>query len=528
MNKEVESRKKILLSESPQLLALVRESILQTSQVQPRIASGSQEIMALVHNWQPHLMILGPLEIASICQTLKSSKEHRDIPLIAIVPRNDAATLESVLAAGCDEWVSTPLDEDTLLGKIQDLVGIRFRKLPRYAHNAPALVTFKGKDFPSQSIDINRRMIFLESKEGLAPATGRNVKLNFQLTNEEPIACWGRVVKLMARKIPHENKETIGMLIRFLDLPPNAARRIDQLAKNQSHHINTEDDIDRSQYPWLEMEDYEKLATILDEQSDAESIKTFIPPKIFASYLSTLSDKEKTTLSITNGSSLIKKSVLARIRLLEEIAKFRHGIENNKMGSSLRFAEGFLSEIQNEINQQIQNGADDQFLFWSKVKLEILRNKLEIETLQYGQSDFAQTLKNKESTTGHHHIDWKAFLLGAFVMMLFFLTPRVFQVSDQQMLSTNINKEPLQKAGITLEPIRDIHFQKLGIGQWNILNVSLNQSWVKMPDNERMQLSNDIFNYFQNEGVRQIFFYDPAGRLIAGVINKNYQEFSNN
>jgi CheY-like chemotaxis protein len=276
----ISKRHKILLSDSPELLGAIRESILQTAKVLPLIASTPNQTRALAQIWKPDLIILSGEDMASVCKNLKSSAQTRSIPVIALILNNEMNRRRKVLEAGCDDWLATPIREMDLLTKIQNLTGFLFRKIPRYSFRAPASVFFKNKEFPSQSIDINRRMIFLESQEGLTPAVGQNLELNFQITDNEKVKCWGRMEQLLTRRGFQDEADTLGMLIRFLDLPEKAAKRIDALAigqsqKKPSQQVRTTG----TNLPWLEDKEYLEISKALVSKNSSDSIGKLVVPE---------------------------------------------------------------------------------------------------------------------------------------------------------------------------------------------------------------------------------------------------------
>jgi len=426
---QILNRKRILLSDSPDLLLAVRESILQTSQVAPLITSHGNEVMALVRLWKPDLILLESNEIVEICQTLKNSKEFRNIPIIAIIENNKGDLREGVLSAGCDDWLATPLMEMELLNKIQDLIGLRFRKLPRYSHNAPALVSFKGKDFPSKSIDINRRMIFLESDEGLAPATGRNVLLKFQLTKKEPVRCWGRVIRLMARKGRDEEKEIIGMLIRFLDLPPSTAKRIDSLALQQTKKTGQGEDGESSkEFDWLEVDDYEELAQKLSNDEECDFLDNVVLPEaVLKAYLSGLSEKEKDSFK-KDGDSLLRRTIATRIKLMDDLTKWKRGGSRHLLEETLEGMGPMEAAIQGEQKKAIEDNLQEDILLWAKIKSELLRTKVEISALGKGYSRFARAMEEAESRSTAHILDPKMIALGILLLISLIFNFVLFQL----------------------------------------------------------------------------------------------------
>lgn len=85
---------------------MARDSVLHTSQLDPLITTSMEETLALTRQWKPDILILGPQDIAPLCETLKSQEGYRNIPLIAMMDRHDEASKDRVFFSGADEWRS--------------------------------------------------------------------------------------------------------------------------------------------------------------------------------------------------------------------------------------------------------------------------------------------------------------------------------------------------------------------------------------------------------------------------------------
>lgn len=512
-------RKKILLSDDSSLLLGVRESLLQTSQVSPLIASTGSEIMALVRSWKPDLMILGPREVAAVTQTLKNSKEYREIPVIAVLDPSNASEREKTLEAGCDDWLTSPVDEMDLLAKIQDFLGLRFRKLPRYTHNAPALVSFKGKDFPCRSVDINRRMIFVETSEGLAPATDRNVRLSFQLTKEEPISCWGRVVKLMARKGPQEEKEIIGMLIRFLDLPASAQRRIDTLALRQYDNARLPEEAPAGKaFAFYDTEFYrDQLNALLGGESRDLEEKLSIPPAVLTTYLSSLSSEERSAIRAQDKNSALLQSIAVRVHLMDEITKFREGAPLERVGNTLAVAQRSVAQLQDKLDDAIQRNDEASMQLWAAIKTETLRNAVDLESMTRRNSPFVRTLENAQQNVeqAQARIN-KLPLLLVVLVAIFSILLNVRLLNEKTEAYRPIDIGVLGAEGNYLTRA---HVLKPSLNQWSVFIGTIGSAWAQLSAEQRSAALHALQAKLQAKGVRQIILLEPDGRVNTSVMN---------
>jgi len=55
---------------------------------------------------------------------IRQSEGLGDVPIIAVTAHAMAGDEEKVMAAGCSAYISKPIDEDLLLDKIEELIGV--------------------------------------------------------------------------------------------------------------------------------------------------------------------------------------------------------------------------------------------------------------------------------------------------------------------------------------------------------------------------------------------------------------------
>jgi len=90
-------------------------------------AANGQEGVKLAERERPDLMLmdlsLPVMDGWKATRQLKANDNLRSIPVIALTAHAMKGDEEKALAAGCDDYLVKPLDEDELIAKIQKYLG---------------------------------------------------------------------------------------------------------------------------------------------------------------------------------------------------------------------------------------------------------------------------------------------------------------------------------------------------------------------------------------------------------------------
>ncbi|WP_083619103.1 response regulator, partial [Planktothrix serta] len=93
-------------------------------------ASNGQEALILWQSWQPDLICLDIqlpiLDGFATARQIRSQEQQRSIPILAITASVFEQDRQSILVAGCNDWISKPFKEEVLLEKIQEHLGVEY------------------------------------------------------------------------------------------------------------------------------------------------------------------------------------------------------------------------------------------------------------------------------------------------------------------------------------------------------------------------------------------------------------------
>ncbi len=112
----------LIIEDNPVNMRLVR-LILRTHGYRTMEAATGQEALALLQGARPDLILLDMqlpgLDGFTLAAMLKSDASTRSIPLVAVTAYAMMGDAERVLAAGCDAYLSKPIDDAALIGVIE-------------------------------------------------------------------------------------------------------------------------------------------------------------------------------------------------------------------------------------------------------------------------------------------------------------------------------------------------------------------------------------------------------------------------
>lgn len=93
------------------------------------MAYDGQETLDRVSQWQPDLVLLDimmpRLSGYEVCQQLKQDDVTRDIPILIITALNEQGDIEKAVAAGCDDFLTKPVNRLELKTRVRSLLRVR-------------------------------------------------------------------------------------------------------------------------------------------------------------------------------------------------------------------------------------------------------------------------------------------------------------------------------------------------------------------------------------------------------------------
>ncbi|HUU02720.1 MAG TPA: response regulator [Myxococcota bacterium] len=166
-----------------------------------------------------------------VCAQIKQDPAYADIPVIIVATSGRDEDIRKAVEAGCDDYITKPLDDTTLISKVEALLGkTDRRRFPRI----PTTLQISFEDFRGIFFeftrDISRTGVFIEMANPLP--VGSRLRLSFSLPSpfSHPVMAYARVT----RSVPPDAGHAGGVGANFIFLDENSERLIDALASAES------------------------------------------------------------------------------------------------------------------------------------------------------------------------------------------------------------------------------------------------------------------------------------------------------
>ena len=93
------------------------------------MAHDGQETLDMVEKCQPDLILLDimmpKLSGYEVCETLRKDENHSCIPILMVTALNESGDMEKAVNAGCDDFLTKPVNQIELKTRIRSLLRVR-------------------------------------------------------------------------------------------------------------------------------------------------------------------------------------------------------------------------------------------------------------------------------------------------------------------------------------------------------------------------------------------------------------------
>ena len=119
--------KNILLVDDTETVLLFEKMLLKGTGARLRTAKNGALAIGEVEKEKPDLILLDLMmpEVDGIeaCRRLKSNPETQDIPIVMVTTKGEPEMVEKAFQAGCDDYITKPLNKMELLAKVNTYLG---------------------------------------------------------------------------------------------------------------------------------------------------------------------------------------------------------------------------------------------------------------------------------------------------------------------------------------------------------------------------------------------------------------------
>jgi DNA-binding response OmpR family regulator len=128
---------------------------------------------------------LGDMDVPHFCRIVRDSGSTRAISLLMIADEGDEAAAALSLAAGCNDVIYRPFDEEDLDDRVGKLSSVPVRKELRTLVKLELSMERAGQFFLGHSLNVSTRGILVQTNQILAPEARVNVQ--FYLHNDPAV-----------------------------------------------------------------------------------------------------------------------------------------------------------------------------------------------------------------------------------------------------------------------------------------------------------------------------------------------------
>jgi len=123
------SNSKVLIADDNQQNCELLEVYLAETGYSMQVAHDGQETLERVADWVPDLILLDimmpKLSGYEVCQKLKQHEKTRSIPILMVTALNEQGDIEKAIQAGCDDFLSKPVNRLELQTRVRSLLRVR-------------------------------------------------------------------------------------------------------------------------------------------------------------------------------------------------------------------------------------------------------------------------------------------------------------------------------------------------------------------------------------------------------------------
>jgi len=226
-------QKKILLVDDVRLFLNLEETFFRRTGCEIFTAQTGSEAIKLAKQEKPDLILLDLLMPEmngdQVCRLVKSDPNMKNTKVIMVTTQSDEETVEQCLRAGCDNFVTKPINQRDLLSKAADLLDVPFRVHFRILVRVEVEGESDQGFFMGTSSDVSLSGMLVETDKRME--LGDNVALQFVIPGEDKPT---RVRGEIARVDELSFRDRFGLGIHFEELSENQKSLLIKFIKSRT------------------------------------------------------------------------------------------------------------------------------------------------------------------------------------------------------------------------------------------------------------------------------------------------------
>lgn len=231
---------KVLLVDDVSMFLDLQKGYLQLSAVEILCAANGAEALKMCRRERPSLVFMDlnmpVMNGAECCEAIKKDPLLRSIPVVLIASEGREAERKLCLAAGCDDFITKPLDRKIFLETARRLFPVIDRRDKRVYCHIKTTFRASGTTGTGYIVSLSRQGVFLATSYRAAP--GESVELMFSLPDpiQYLVQLKGEVVWTNESGEKERQRPDLpdGFGIRFLTVPEETEKNLTRFVETQS------------------------------------------------------------------------------------------------------------------------------------------------------------------------------------------------------------------------------------------------------------------------------------------------------
>lgn len=226
--------KKILIVDDSNYFQRLGESFLRRGICTILKAKNADDALKIIKDEHPHVVIMDlgmpGMKGDECCRVVKSDPSVKDIPIIMLANSWEKNAKERCIDAGCDDFISKPVNKARLYASIKRYVNIVERSQMRTPCNSEVSLSTDSGNSPGSLNNISEGGMFIRSADPLK--VGAELDAVFKLNRlGDLMKISGTVVRVVHNKAENSSISAAGMAVKFNDAPDEVKKRIKNFRK---------------------------------------------------------------------------------------------------------------------------------------------------------------------------------------------------------------------------------------------------------------------------------------------------------
>ena len=230
---------KILLVDDTKLFLKLEREYLKQSSVVILTAENGRQALEIARNDRPDLIYMDlnmpEMDGAVCCAALKADPELRSIPVILVTTAGMSESVEQCKNAGCDGFLTKPIDRKTFLEMGRKFLSIIDRRERRVPCQLKALFSINGRENTyGTCVDLSTRGLYLAFAGEVHVEDKVEVSLLVSGNSTDLVEAWGRVSWANPGIVRKKQILPEGFGVEFLSIPEESLALIKRFIERET------------------------------------------------------------------------------------------------------------------------------------------------------------------------------------------------------------------------------------------------------------------------------------------------------